>query len=103
MITNQAIIKKSNLESELLRYKKLNEEIKILTVEKELLKKALVKSYFESNHVYASKDGAVMASYMPIEVTRLDTKMLHEEQPNIYDKYSYTQQEFRFNVSVKGE
>ncbi|VVC76010.1 hypothetical protein AQUSIP_13110 [Aquicella siphonis] len=94
------VIAKAAIERELLHYKALSDQIKRLTDEKEKLKKALVKSYFESHPVYANKDGSVSASYMPIEVTRLDTQLLHEEQPNIYDKYSYTQQEFRFTVTT---
>jgi predicted phage-related endonuclease len=95
------VIKKSEIESSLLQYRTLNEEIKQLTEAKEKLKKALVKSYFENNPVYMNKDGSVTASYMSLEVTRLDSKLLHEEQPKIYDKYAYTQEEFRFTVSVK--
>jgi hypothetical protein len=96
------VIAKSILEPELIQYKKLSDQIKQLMEEKEKLKKALIKTYFESNHVYANKEGSITASYMPIEVTRLDVKLLQEEQPKMYDQYTYTQEEYRFTVTVKG-
>lgn len=82
-------IKKSDLESKLLDYKDLCDQIKQLEQNKDRLRKALIKSYFESNSVYISKDGKLIATYMPQDRTLFNSKLFKDGYPKLYDEFSY--------------
>lgn len=86
---DQTLIKKSGIETELLRYDDLNRQIKTLEAQKELLRKALIKSYFENKSVYESK--ILIATYMPQDRNLFDNKHFKDEYPKLYDEFTYKQ------------
>ena len=93
-----SIIKKSELDTKLSNYKEICESIKALESQKESLRNALIKSYFESNPTYTSKDKLIIASYMPQDRTCFDSKHFKEVNPALYDEFSYTQTVHIFTV-----
>ena len=92
------LIKKSELDVELAKYADVCDQIKTLEAQKDRLKKALVKSYFESKATYSSKDGSINASYMPQNRTQFKNAEFKEAYPKLYTDFSYAQEVHVFTV-----
>lgn len=91
-------IKKSNIETELARYKEISEQIKALKEQQDNLKNSLITSYFSRHDEYKNKAGIVLATYKAQIRAILDTVSLRTEQPKIYAKYCNDKTVFTFLV-----
>lgn len=85
------LIKKSDLDTNLLKYIEITTSIKQLETEKAKLKAALIKSYFEKIPVYQSKDGTIVASYTSQLRNLFDNDKFKDAHADLYDEFSYEQ------------
>lgn len=73
------------------RWTEIKKAKKALDTEEDTIKKKLV-SFLSGNGKTRIVDGSgrKLAQYLTVATTRLDTKKLKEEMPDIYDEFSYT-------------
>lgn len=89
---------KNDIETTLVRMKKLKAKITELTAEFDMLKKEAIEGYFSEHDTYMTAKGLVLATYKEIISNRFDSTAFKKVHPSLYADFTNPQSSYRFDI-----
>ena len=96
MTVVRLISNEQSIEPKLIRMKQLNDEIKVLKAEFDMLKEDVIESYLITHQSYKTKKGLELATYTHYQQKTFNSNKFKQDFPDIYDGYKEEKTIYKF-------